>query len=251
MTQQYHNGRTRRERTLHGTVARKYRCSPSPAIPHSKGERVPVRSAHTFRDVCRYAFLPMHDLAACSTRKIGPARVRRSPSRDFERGSTMPEVPPVSLSRNRDRAASTSGDRLERSRSRRARRFALSYFFLPLFFFLLFACPRAFPFPAPRGVLFTQMFLFVSYTSRYNCHFSPSSSLRILLAMSRSKLGPKFTHSHTHTHTIHTHTRACVYASCGRHDRTHLAYARIQDDKRVQHTCKSILPYTCTREKKT
>lgn len=202
----------------------------------------------------------MHDLAACSTRKIGPARtriaarVRRSPSRDFERGSTMPEVPPVSLSRNRDRAASTSGDRLERSRSRRARRIALSYFFLPLFFFSFIRLSSRFPFsrPPPRCPLYSNVPLRVLYKS-FNCHFSPSSSLRILLAMSRSKLGPKFTltHTHTHTHIIHTHTRACVRASCGRHDRTHLAYARIQDDKRVQHTCKSILPYTCTREKKT
>lgn len=154
----------------------------------------------------------------------------------------MPEVPPVSLSRNRDRAISTSGDRLERSRSRRARKIALSYFFFPLFFIRLssrfpFSCP-------PRCSLYSNVPLRFLYKS-FNCHFSPSSSLRILLAMSRSKLGPKF----THTHIIHTHTRACVRASCGRHDRTHLAYARIQDDKRIQHTCKPILPYTCTCEK--
>jgi len=83
--------------------------------------------------------------------------------------------------------------------------------FFSLFFF--FAYSRAFPFPV-CGVLFTQMFLFKSF----NCQFSPSSSIRILLTMSGSKLDLKF--------HIHVYIHACVRA-CDRHDQTHLAYTHI------------------------
>jgi len=161
-------------------------------------------------------FLPIARSSRHSTRKIVPAQTqigagRSSPLRDFERKSTMPEVPLVRSLRSRSsRLEFRRPIRSDRSRSHRVRRIALSYSFFSLFFF---AYSRAFPFPV-CGVLFTQMFLFKSF----NCQFSPSSSIRILLTMSGSKLDLKF--------HIHVYIHACVRA-CDRHDQTHLAYTHI------------------------
>jgi len=148
----------------------------------------------TFSCVSR-VFLPMHDLPRRSTRKIVPARIGRSPSRDFERGWTI------------CRKFRTLGSRSGRPDFRWPIRTIAkpscqdrSYFPI-LFFLLFFTYFRAFPSPVPP-VMPSLLKCFSSFLVQ----LSPSSSLRILLMMSGSKLNPKF------THIQHARARTCVRA---------------------------------------
>lgn len=178
------------------TVSEEISLWPFAVILLSKA-RVRKESAHTSPT----SSARRHDFLAVQPGRSFPrgAGDEDRPRVIFERGSTMPEIPP------------TSGDRLERSRATAVSggsRFPVS--FPPSFFAYL--C--AFPFPASSSLKCSSSFLVPSF----NCQFSSSSSLRLLLAMRAAR--SSILGSHTYTHA-YTHARACVLAIDT--NQTHLA----------------------------